>query len=218
MKLLQSEIAKNVRSYNVQQRKGNADALIAEAKRFQRWTNSRIDALAKAGVPKNVSVGRMTKKSPASIKTVKQAERAIARAKTLANNPLASVRNYNKVIKAGEKEYGRKRGSLRIIANPEKPNEPIAVPRGTVSGVEWQYRTAADLISDFWEWYSLLGQLYFDSKTAKQIDRRCTRTGENPIEVAEQEEILNAYGEEIYNDYLRRLREMFDTKNSSKVL
>lgn len=218
MKLLQSEIAKSIRTYNVHQRKGDADALIAEARRFQKWTNSRIDALAKAGVPKNVSVGRMTKKKPTTIKTVKQAERAIARAKTIANNPLASVRNYKQVIRAGMKEYGRAAGALRVIANPDKPNEPIAVPRGTNGGWEWDLKTAAGLISDFWEWYVAIGQLYFDSKTAKSIDRQCARTGENPIEVGEQY-IKDVYGEEVFeNDYLTRLREMYNNEKASKIL
>lgn len=222
MKLIQSEIATKIRGYNVNNAKVKADPqqLIADAKKYQKWTNSRIDALAKGGVPKNVSVGRMKKTPVKEIKTVAQAKRAIARAKQLANNPLASVKNYKALIKEAEKTYGTKgaHGGWKIIADPNKPTQPIAVPRGTAdSQKSYSFKTARNLISDFWDWYNRIGQNYLDSHQIVECIKMAAIEHRKPVDVAE-DMIKELYGEDIYNDYLNRLNELYNSTNTSNTL
>lgn len=222
MKLIQSEIATKIRGYNPASKKVQTDPkqLIADAKRFQKWTNDRIDKLAAAGVPKNVSVGRMKKVPVKEIKTAAQAKRAIARAKKLANNPLASVKNYKSLIKQAEKTFGSKgaHGGWKIIPDPKNPNKPIAVPRGSEdSKGRHDYTRAREIFSDFYEWYQKIGQLYLDSKQANECLRIAARTGEDPVDVAENM-ILELYGEDLFNEYLQQLRRMYGTDRKSKPL
>ena len=51
IRFVRSEVAKRIIGYRV---RGTSTAdLIAEAKKQQKWINDRIDALARAGIPKN---------------------------------------------------------------------------------------------------------------------------------------------------------------------
>lgn len=222
MKLIQSEIATKIRGYNPASKKVQTDPqqLIADAKKFQKWVNSRIDSLAAAGVPKNVSVGRMKKIPVKEIKTEAQAKRAIARAKKLANNPLSSVKNYKSLIREAEKTFGSKgaHGGWKIITDPNDPSKPIAVPRGSsTAGQHTNYLDARRLVVEFWEWYEKLGQLYLDSHQVKECLTIAARTGADPIVIAEQM-ILDLYGEEIFNDYIERYNSIFGTQRKSRKL
>lgn len=222
MKLIQSEIATKIRGYNPASKKVQTDPqqLIADAKKFQKWVNSRIDSLAAAGVPKNVSVGRMKKIPVKEIKTEAQAKRAIARAKKLANNPLSSVKNYKSLIREAEKTFGTKgaHGGWKIITDPNDPTKPIAVPRGSsTAGHHTNYLDARRLVVEFWEWYEKLGQLYLDSHQVKECLTIAARTGADPIIIAEQM-ILDLYGEEIFNDYIERYNSIFGTQRKSRKL
>lgn len=200
VKFVRGEASRRILHYRV--RGVSEEELIREAKRQQEWVNRRIAALEKAGVPKNVSVGNTKRQSPAGIKTRAQAERAIARAKKIAANPLSDVRNYRALIKEAEREYGKGR-RWKVVADPTNPRRPKAVPVGTLGYNGESTKNFVDfgeLISDFWKWYEQIGQLFFDSNEAFRLLNEALETGNDPIEYAEEHGI-RTQGADIWEEY-----------------
>ena len=217
IQFVRSSYAKRVIGYRV---RGTTDEeLIAEAQRQQKWINARIHALERAGIPKVASVGNIKQHSVAGIKTRYQAERAIARAKKLASNPLSDIRNYNKLLAAAEEEFGKGR-RFKIVADPTDPYRPKLVPYGS-KGYNGQptmpFKWARDLISEFWEWYDTVGQMYFDSDDAFEALTEALEVGANPVEYAEDTKIYTQ-GQDIWNNYLKLYDAVYNTERASDIL
>lgn len=157
--------------------------LIDEARQIQNWINGRIDAVTTNGIPKNATIGRLQKQPATRIKTVKQAQRVIARGKKLANNPLTDVRKWRKLVKEAEEEYGKGR-RFKIIADPKNPRKPKLVPYGTNANAKG-FEATRDLIGEFWEWYDTIGQMFFDSEQALEILVEALDYNKDPIDAGE---------------------------------
>lgn len=157
--------------------------LIDEARQMQQWINGRIDAVTAEGIPKNATIGKLQKKPPSTIKTVKQAKRTIARGKKLANNPLTDIRQWRKLVKEAEAEYGKGR-RFKIIADPTNPRKPKLVPYGTNEKAN-KYEATRDIISEFWEWWEKIGQMFFDSNQAVIILVDAMEYNKDPIDAGE---------------------------------
>ncbi len=157
--------------------------LIDEARQMQRWINGRIDAVTTEGIPKNATIGRLQKKPPSAIKTVKQAQRVIARGKKLANNPLTDIRKWRKLVKEAEAEYGKGR-RFKIIADPKNPRKPKLIPYGADKDAK-PFDVARDLIGEFWEWWDEIGQMFFDSEQALAILVDALDYNKDPIDAGE---------------------------------
>ena len=217
IRFVRSEVAKRIIGYRV---RGTSTAdLIAEAKKQQKWINDRVDALARAGIPKNASVGNIKKHSVAGIKTRYQAERAIARAKKLAANPLSDIRNFKKLLAAAEKEFGKGR-RFKIIADPTDPRRPVLVPYGSkgFNGRDTiRFKLTRDLLSEFWEWYDTVGQMYLDSDEAYQALSEALEVGANPVEYTEDNYIYTK-GNDTWRDYLKLYDIVYNTERTSDIL
>ena len=157
--------------------------LIDEARKIQKWINGRIDAVTTEGIPKNATIGRLQKKPPSTIKTIKQAHRVIARGKKLANNPLTDIRKWRKLVREAEEEYGKGR-RFKIIADPTNPRKPKLVPYGTNKKAN-KYEATRDLIGEFWEWWEKIGQMFFDSEQALIILVDAMEYNKDPIDAGE---------------------------------
>ena len=212
-----SSVANRIVQYRV--RGTDTETLIAEARKQQEWVNRRIDALARKGIPKNATVGDVRKQSPAAIKTRYQAERAIARAKKIAANPLTNINNWNKLITAAEKEFGKGR-RFKVIADPTNPRRPILVPYGT-SGYNGRptdpYQFVRDILTEFWVWYESIGQMYLDSDEAYQALSEALELGKDPIEYAEGQ-IEELRGTDLYSNYLKLYDNVYNTERTSEML
>lgn len=187
--------------------------LIDEARQMQQWINGRIDAVTTEGIPKNATIGRLQKKPPSTIKTVKQAQRVIARGKKLANNPLTDIRKWRKLVKEAEAEYGKGR-RFKIIADPTNPRKPKLVPYGTNEKAK-KYGAARDLIGEYWEWYEAVGQMFFDSEQALALLVEALDYNADPIDTAE-DFIKNDLGQ--WQEYITLYDEVYNTDRASGYL
>lgn len=187
--------------------------LIDEARQMQQWINGRIDAVTAEGIPKNATIGKLQKKPPSTIKTVKQAKRTIARGKKLANNPLTDIRQWRKLVKEAEAEYGKGR-RFKIIADPTNPRKPKLVPYGTNEKVK-KYEAVRDLIGEYWEWYEAIGQMFFDSEQALAILVEALDYNADPIDTAE-DFIKNDLGQ--WQQYITLYDEVYNTDRASGYL
>lgn len=221
MDFLRTKRAKSIIGYRTKDKvDSDPQGLIADAKKMARWMNDRGRALAKAGVPKNASVGRHWKPVRiSSIKDTDDAERVIARARRMAMNPLTDIRNYNRLIKEAEKEFGAGR-RWKIIADPNDPRNPKAVPYGTKgkNGLPTTpYTDMRDLLSEFWDWFETIGQFYLDSKQeAPLLLEEALDLGLDPIDHAE--DYIQSLGEITWKQYLDQYEDLFSMKRASKYL
>ena len=217
IQFVRTTYAKHVIGFRV---RGTDDAaLIAEARKQQEWVNRRIAALERKGIPKNATVGDMRRVSPSSIKTRYQAERAIARAKKIASNPLTNINNYNKLLAAAEKEFGKGR-RFKVIADPTDPRRPILVPYGSkgYNGRGTQpWTTTRDILSEFWEWYDEVGQIYLDSDEAYEALTEALELGVDLIDHAEAK-IKELRGDDMYNNYLKLYDTVYNTERASDYI
>lgn len=187
--------------------------LIDEARQMQQWINGRIDAVTAEGIPKNATIGRLQKTPPSAIKTVKQAQRVIARGKKLANNPLTDIRKWRKLVKEAEAEYGKGR-RFKIIADPTNPRKPKLVPYGTNKNAK-KFDAVRDLIGEYWEWYEAVGQMFFDSEQALALLVEALDYNADPIDTAE-DFIKNDLGQ--WNEYITLYDEVYNTDRASGYL
>lgn len=185
--------------------------LIADARRFAKMVNQQMKRLQAAGVPKKI-FGNIKLPTAGQIKTQAQAVRAINKFKSVAQNPLYSLRTWNKLKREAEEIYGKGR-RFKVIRTPS--GKVALVPYGAQG--EAYSGTPVDLISAFWDWYDALGQNYLDSDEAYTILQHALEIGTDPIEEAEQY-IKDAYGNEIYSDYLRDYDTIFNTDRASDYI
>lgn len=187
--------------------------LIDEARQMQQWINGRIDAVTTEGIPKNATIGPLQKTPPSAIKTVKQAQRVIARGKKLANNPLTDIRKWRKLVKEAEAEYGKGR-RFKIIADPTNPRKPKLVPYGTNEKAK-KYVAVRDLIGEYWEWYEAIGQMFFDSEQALEILIDALDYNKDPIDAGEAY-IKDELGQ--WDEYIELYDIMYNTDRASGYL
>ena len=220
MEFLRTKRAKSIIGYRTKDKVDSDPAgLVADARKMARWMNDRARALADKGVPKNASVGKNWKPIRiSSIKDVSDAEAVIAKARRMAMNPMTDIRNYNKLIKEAEKEFGAGR-RWKIIADPNDPNNPKAVPygsKGRNGKATKPFTQMRDLLSEYWNWYEDIGQNYLDSDQAALLLDEALDLDIDPVDHAE--DYIKNIGEITWKQYLSEYDELFNTDRASDYL
>lgn len=199
--MIQGSYADKVRKYHVDPKmvEKHPEKLVSQAKDFAKWYNRALDRAIKGGVPKKYlpKGGRPIKVK--SIRGVKTAERAINKAKLGAWSNVMSSRDYKKLIREAEEVYGKRK--FKLIQDPKHQGQIVAVPIGTEGKTAaGGGRTIRDIISDYWDWYKDIGQLYFDSKQAAILLDEALELDVDPIEHAK--EYIRKSNEEQWKDYV----------------
>lgn len=196
--MIQGSRAKQIRAYTIKRKtvENNPKKIIADVQNMVDWYNRAIDNAIKAGVPKKYLPTRGTKIKKSGIRSVQQAERTLNKIRELAWSEVASPRDYKRLIRAAEKEYGKGR-RFKLIRDPNNPYKVVAVPYGSNKKAEpyTPKEKLSDVIGHYWTWYWDKGQLFFDSRQAAKLLDEALEMGEEPITHA-QEYVRRTYREE----------------------
>lgn len=206
--MIQGSRAKQIRAYTIKRKtvENNPKKIIADVQNMVDWYNRAIDNAIKAGVPKKHLPTRGTKIKKSGIRSVQQAERALNKIRDLAWSELASPRDYKRLIREAEKEYGKGR-RFKIIRDPQNPYKVVAVPYGTNTEAKpYTYKgyEIRDVIGRYWTWYWDKGNLFFDSQQAAYLLDEAIELGEEPIKHAQK------YIRQEYKDLYEQYRGTFE--------
>lgn len=212
-------IISKIRSYSVADKQTKAETadMIKFAKRAAKLVNNRLYKLEKAGLSSKATTGGIKHIPLSGIKTRASAMRAIAKAKTVINNPLSTPGVVRKMFREAEREYG-KGGRMKFIAeevpvldsegNPTGVTKlvPKAVPWGT-NRDERPWMDVTRAIRRFWAWYDEIGSNFLTSEEAYEIWERSGYNDKAAI-IEGEDEIANK-GMEIAAEYEEALKSRY---------